>query len=60
MSLTDNDTMFFGKHQGKKMSEVPIEYLEWYVKAHCRGALAKISYTQQLIRKYIENKQKPL
>lgn len=28
-SLTDEDEMPFGKHKGKKMRDVPAEYLDW-------------------------------
>lgn len=27
--MTDEDEMPFGKHKGKKMKDVPAEYLDW-------------------------------
>ena len=28
--LNDHDPITFGKHKGKKLSEVPAEYFHWY------------------------------
>ena len=28
--LTDTDPFPFGKHKGKPMSDVPVDYLHWY------------------------------
>jgi uncharacterized protein (DUF3820 family) len=38
MALTDNDTMPFGIHQGKKMANVPAKYLLWlFENGKCYG-----------------------
>lgn len=60
-TLTDNDHMPFGKHKGLPMSEVPAEYLQWFLNKTKDHALAKMTLSEKLVRKYAESKQqKPL
>lgn len=38
--LTDNDLMPYGQHRGKKLANVPSDYLLWaYDQPWCKGAL---------------------
>lgn len=57
MALTDNDTMPFGAHKGKKMANVPDHYLRWlYTQIEGRSKI-HWTLTDKLLHEYItENK----
>ncbi len=49
--LTDNDTFPFGVHKGKKLANVPEEYLRWlYKKPWVKGKMMK--YIEDHILQY--------
>jgi len=45
-----NDTMRFGKHKGKRLSEVPKQYLEWLVSV-TDDDLTALIYCRELARR---------
>lgn len=57
MTVTDESIMIFGKHVGKKMSELPESYLDFMEKAIKPLAPNKRTAQQAFIMSYIESKK---
>lgn len=58
--MTDESIMPFGKHKGKKMADVPADYLLWlYENDKCRGEVkAYIEDNLQVIKDEIRRAKK--
>lgn len=56
--MQDSDKIWFGKHQGKRLIDIPADYLIWiYEQGKCSGPLRKyIENNMDALKKEIKNK----